>query len=113
MLGKLFSNKELDAFAKSLATSLVRRYPPSLDKAESRRISVTRVSKVLEDVLEKAAEYNRNNKLGVYKKARLGNQFKWELKELGYSDEFIDLATEGLIVYMSRKQPGAADNPVK
>lgn len=114
MFGKLFSSKELDEFAKSLATSLAKRYPPSLDKAESRKISVNRVSKVLEDTLEKAAEYHRTNKLGIYKKARLGNQFKWELKELGYSEHFVDLATEGLIVYLSRKPAeGAADKSAK
>jgi hypothetical protein len=41
--------------------------------------------------------------LGVYKKARLGNTFRWELEEMGYSEKFIELATEGLIVYITRK----------
>src|SRR4051794_5958560 len=111
MLGKLFSSKELDTFAKGLAASLAKRYPPSLDKAENRKISVSRVSKVLEDTLEKAAEYQKTHKLGIYKKARLGNSFKWELKELGYSEHFIDIATEGLIVYLSRKPAPASSKP--
>jgi len=44
----------------------------------------------------------REHKLGWYKKAKLGNEFKWELKEIGYDEKFIDVATEGLIVYVTR-----------
>jgi hypothetical protein len=43
------------------------------------------------------------HKLGVYKKARLGNTFRWELEDRGYSKAFIETATEGLVVYLSRK----------
>jgi hypothetical protein len=57
---------------------------------------------VLEDVLDEAATYGAQNRLGVYKKARLANAFKWSLKELGYSDKFIEVATEGLVVYTTR-----------
>jgi len=103
ILKKLFSSKEIDAFAKELAQSLAKRYPPSLETAQAKKISVNRVTKVLEDVVEKAVEYNRKNPLGVYRKARLGNTFRWELKELGYSEKFVEVATEGLIVHLSRK----------
>ena len=41
-------------------------------------------------------------KLGIYKKAKLGNTFKWELKEMGYDEKFTETATEGLIVYLTR-----------
>jgi hypothetical protein len=108
MFKNIFSNKEIDDFAKSLAASIAKRYPPSLDTAPGRKVSVNRVTRVFEETLAKAEEYNRTHKLGVYKKARLGNTFKWELKELGYSEKFIDLATEGLIVYLARKPQSAA-----
>lgn len=104
MLDKLLG-RDVDAFAKDLAEMVAKRYPPTLDKAPERRISANRISKVLEDALSKAAEYNRGARLGVYKKARLANTFKWQLKELGYSDSFIEVATEGLVVYVSRKEP--------
>lgn len=103
ILKKLFSGKELDEFAKELARSLAKRYPPSLETAQAKKVSVNRVTRVLEDVIEKAVEYHRRNPLGIYRKARLGNAFKWELKELGYSEKFVELATEGLIVHLSRK----------
>ena len=54
-------------------------------------------------MLTKASAYKNQHKLGVYKKARLGNTFRWELRELGFSEKFIETATEGLVVYISRK----------
>ena len=101
ILDKLLG-RDVDTFAKELAEMVAKRYPPTLDKAPERRISANRISKVLEDTLSKAADYNRSARLGVYKKARLANTFKWQLKELGYSDRFVEVATEGLVVYVSR-----------
>jgi hypothetical protein len=68
-------------------------------------ISPNRVTKVLEEAVGKAVKYNQEKKLGMFGKAKLGNTFRWELKELGYSDRFVELATEALIVYITRK-PG-------
>ena len=45
--------------------------------------------------------------LGVYRKARLGNTFRWELTEMGYSKPFVEKATEGLIVYIPHKNAAA------
>jgi hypothetical protein len=101
MLDKLLG-RDVDTFAKELAETVAKRYPPALDNAPERRISVNRITKVLEDALSKAAEYNQSARLGVFKKARLANTFKWQLKDLGYSDRFIEVATEGLVVYISR-----------
>lgn len=104
------SSKDIDEFAKSLAASVAKRYPPALDKAKDRKVSVNRITKVLEDTFNKAVEFDRTNKLGIYKRARLGNTFKWELKELGYSDKFVEVATEGLIVFVGRdKKESAAE----
>jgi hypothetical protein len=48
----------------------------------------------------------------VYRKARLGNTFRWELTDKGYSKPFVEMATEGLIVYITRKNAAttAADS---
>jgi hypothetical protein len=54
-------------------------------------------------VCNKAVEFKNEHKLGVYKKARLGNTFRWELEEKGYSKTFIETATEGLVVYLARR----------
>ena len=97
------SGKEVDRFAKSLAEEISKRYPPALDTAAERTLSDKRVTTILENVCNKAAAFKNEHKLGVYKKARLGNTFRWELEELGYSKKFIETATEGLVVYLTRK----------
>ena len=33
----------------------------------------------------------------------VGNTFRWELQEMGYSQKFVEAATEGMIVYITRK----------
>jgi len=95
--------RDVDQFAKQLAEMIAKRYPPALDKSPERRVSPNRITKVLEDALDKAAEFNRERRLGIYRKARLANTFRWQLKELGYSDKFIEVATEGLVIYTTRR----------
>ena len=97
------SSKDVDDFAKSLAGDLSKRYPAALDTGEGQNLSEKRLARILEDVCTKAAAYTGEHKLGVYKKARLGNTFRWELEELGYSKKFIETATEGLVVYLARR----------
>ncbi len=98
------SGKDVDQFAKSLAQDIAKRYPPAMDKGTSeRKLSQNRLTAILEETFGKATEFKNQHKLGVYKKARLSNTFRWELEELGYSEKFIQVATEGLLVYISRK----------
>ena len=101
----LVSSKAVDEFAKNLAQEIAKRYPPSMDAGSGeRKLSQKRLTSILEDTYKKAIEFRNQNKLGVYKKARLGNTFRWELEELGYSKKFIETATEGLVVYITRKE---------
>lgn len=103
------SSKQVDEFAKGLAHEIAKRYPPTMDTGSGeRKISQKRLTSILEEAFTKAAEFKNQHKLGVYKKARLGNTFRWELTELGYSDRFVETATEGLVVYVSRKTPSPA-----
>ena len=97
------SGKDVDAFATGLAQDLAKRYPPALDKGKERKISQKRLTSILKDTYTRAIEFKREHALGVYKKARLGNTFRWELQDMGYSEKFIEIATEGLIVYITRK----------
>jgi hypothetical protein len=103
-----FSSKDVDSFAKSLAQEISKRYPPSLDQAKEKKISHNRIARVLEDAFNKAIEFKTEKHLGVYRKARLGNTFRWELTELGYSKPFVEMATEGLVVYITRKASSAS-----
>jgi hypothetical protein len=97
------STKDVDVFAKNLAQDVARQYPPALDKEGGKMLSEKRMARILEDVCNKALAFKEQHKLGVYKKARLGNTFRWELESLGYSKQMIETATEGLVVYLTRK----------
>lgn len=97
------SSKDVDIFSKGLAQDLAKRYPPALDKGSERKISQKRLTSILEDTVTRATAFKREHKLGIYKTARLGNTFRWELEEMGYSEKFIEVATESLIVYITRK----------
>jgi hypothetical protein len=109
MFGLFSGSKKITDFARELAGNLSKRYPPALDVNPEKKISANRLTKVLEEALASASQFQRDNRLGVYGKAKLGNEFKWQLKELGYSEQFIEVATEGLMVYVTR----GADAPAE
>lgn len=97
------SNKDLDDFSISLAQELARQYEVNRqDEALSKKAS-RKLGKALDKIYRKAVDFQSEHKLGIYGKARLGNTFKWELKELGYKEAFVDEATKGLILSLNRK----------
>jgi hypothetical protein len=98
------SLQEVDEFARTLARDLAGQYPPAVDQPGSQRPAEKRLAALLEDVCNRAVAFKNAHKLGVHKKARLGNTFRNELEALGYSRTFIDTATEGLVVFLGRKQ---------
>ncbi len=102
MILKFFSTRKVTEFATNLAQDVAKRYPPAIANNPAQMVSQKRLSGILEEAFTRAAEFSRENKLGWYKKAKLGNEFRWELKEMGYDEKFIDMATEGLIVYVTR-----------
>jgi hypothetical protein len=100
----LFSRKEdINEFTKDLCKGLTAKYPVLMDVNSQGVVSEKSLSKILEKLFVEAAEFKTRNKLGVLGKAKLINAFKWELKDLGYSEEFIKIAVEGFTVYTSRK----------
>jgi hypothetical protein len=104
----LFANKHVTEFAAKLTDKLAKRYPPGIDVNPEKKVSQARLTRVLEETLQQAADFQREHKLGMFAKAKLGNEFKWRLKELGYSEKFIEVATEGLMVYITR---GSSSEP--
>lgn len=99
---KFFDTKALEEFATGLATDLGRRFPPA-SEARTDRGADHQIKVILEGLSARAVRYHELNKLGVYKKAKLGNVFKWKLKELGYSDGFAERATKELVTKLAVK----------
>ena len=90
-------------FSANLVKKVEKRYPVSLDVGQQRKISERKLTKILESVYREANEFKSDNKLWIYGKAQLINEFRWGLKELGYSEAFIEVASGGLTVYLSKK----------
>jgi hypothetical protein len=92
----LIDTTETEAFAKSLAEDLLRRYPPSAegrtDPGAQHQLKV-----ILEGLGTRAVRFKAEHGLGIYKKAKLGTTFKYRLKEGGYSDSFIEAATADIV----------------
>lgn len=94
---------EIEATVQALVAELLRRYPPQMASGEGRRLSPQAVTNILEAVINKAVVKSQELHLGVFGKAKLGTEFKFALKEKGYPEKFVEVATEALVVYVSRK----------
>jgi hypothetical protein len=101
-LFKAFDTREITEFATQLALDMNRRFPPA---SESRTDAgaTHQLKVILEGLSARAVRFHAEQKLGIYKKAKLGNVFRWKLSELGYSPEFVERATKELITKLAVK----------
>jgi hypothetical protein len=97
-----FGTAQEKAFARELVEHLVQELPPDLMVSRRQVLSVNKITKLLQKTYLSVGAYQREHKVGFIKRAVLANAFKWELKNTGYPDDFIDMATEGLVVEISR-----------
>jgi len=95
-----FDTKDEDELIRAIAAEVIKRVPPdtlpSPDKKASDRLRNTH-----DAVFARAAKFARTHKLNIYKKARLGNQFRWALREAGYLPEFVESWTYELVTLVS------------
>ena len=99
---KIFDTHDLEQFALGLAQDLARRFPPASEKRTDPG-AAHQIKVVLEGLAARAVRYRDQHGLGVYKKAKLGNVFRWRLEELGYSDGFAQRATKELVTRLAVK----------
>ena len=76
--------------------------PKLLRQGGQQALSAKKISRQLEAVYEDAKKFKEANGLGGIRTAILANNFKWELKNVGYSDDFIKVAIEGLIISLRK-----------
>ncbi|MGH8765172.1 MAG: hypothetical protein ACRET8_05605 [Burkholderiales bacterium] len=94
---KLWGSGEIDEFAKALVLDFVGRYPPQ------KNFDAAPLARAIDDICVRAKTFQREKRLGVYGKARVGMAFKFELKNAGYADDFIEAFTRQLLLLMSGK----------
>lgn len=105
-----FNTAEVDEIARAIAADLVIRVPPSRLESQDRK-AADRLRNTHEAVFARAGSFARTHRLNFYQKARLGNQFRWALKEAGYPPDFVESWTYELVVLISLssitpKKPG-------
>jgi hypothetical protein len=101
LLGFL-DTKELEEFANVLAADLARRFPPASEARTDPGVT-HQLNVILEGLAARAVRYHEQHKLGVYRKAKLGNVFQWKLTELGYSREFVERATKEIVTRLAAR----------
>jgi len=98
-----FTGKQIDTFARELAREFASRYPVDMAKQTPDKKSEKKLGRTLNHIYREAKDFGQERALGVYGTARLGNGFKWELRELGYRHELIEEITKALILTVRGK----------
>ncbi|CAN5416465.1 hypothetical protein BH11PSE11_BH11PSE11_00830 [soil metagenome] len=96
MIFSWFDAKEAKEFGELLAQMLIERTP--VDEAVSKRTVTKKHEAMLHQLTQQITQFKLEHKLNFYKKAKLGNSFKWTLREKGYDVEYVDQMTTMLML---------------
>lgn len=102
IITQLFNHDAEKALAKELSAQILKNLSPKLMNERRQVLSANKISRLLEQSFEIAKAYQSTHKLGMIKRAVLANSFRWELKSSGYPEDFINVATEGLVVELGK-----------
>lgn len=95
-----FDTSEIDEFGRSIASELTKRVPPSsLDNAKKKTVGQLKSSH--HAIFNRAEHFVRNHQLNFYKRARMGNSFRWALKDAGYPPDLVEAWTYELVTMIT------------
>jgi hypothetical protein len=103
MFGLAKRNAKIDDFGIQLANEMARRIP--LEPKTAKKNPNEKYARAIDHALGLTIAFQRDHKLGIYGKARLFNSFKWQLKQLGYPDDFVDQTTAALVNLAAARPP--------
>ena len=87
--------REAKQFGTSLAGFYIAQVP--VDQKLSDKKFAARTQSVLRRMSDQVDAFKAAHRLNGYKKAQLGNTFKWALKDAGYDTAYIDKLTDWLV----------------
>ena len=93
MIFRLSPFRKADTFAESLAETISKRYPPVIANNPEQTVSQKRIGEILDYAFAAADLFRQENRLGMLGRAKLASAFKWRLRELGYDEEFVGMAS--------------------
>jgi hypothetical protein len=85
--------RKADTFAESLAETISKRYPPVIANNPEQTVSGKRIGEILDHAFAATRLFGHENRLGMLGRAKLASAFKWRLRELGYDEEFVGMAS--------------------
>jgi len=103
MILRFFSPSKVNAFVKIMGRRITTRCPPVIANNPEQIVSQKRIAEILEEIFSGAPQFRGENRLGRLGRAKLERAFKWELREIGYEEKFVDFATEKLIEQLTRR----------
>ncbi len=83
-------------FGASLARSFIASMPAA--GAVSDKKFEAKAKSAVAQFERGIAAFRRDHRLNFYQKAKLGNAFKWALKDAGYDDAYIEKITDLLML---------------
>ena len=100
MLFNRTRSRDIEQFATEVAREFAKACPPAASRDKPG--AMKNAARAIDAACQRAAAFQKEKKLGIYGKAKLGTTFKWELKALGYDDDFIDEFTRNVLINLSR-----------
>jgi len=91
-----FDASEAKEFGNSLAHFYIERIP--LGDSGGKAVPIAKKQEVINKMFQQMARFKLEHNLNIYKKAQLGNAFKWALKDAGYDPVFVDQLTKNLML---------------
>jgi len=93
---KWFDASDAENFGRSLAQFFIQKIPLHAGSKDGKEI--VKQLEAVDQMYSKIEQFKLNNSLNIYKKAKLGSSFKYELIAAGYKSELVDQITKGLML---------------
>jgi len=91
-------------FAAAMADKIARQFPPSAEGQLAKKGVQRRLQGIIDHIVDDLDGFHKEMRLGWIGKARLGNALLWGLQDRGYSKEFAEAVTEGIVKYLAAKR---------
>lgn len=95
MLFGWFNATDANRFGAELAQHFIDGLP--LDTRKTDKKFAAKAQRLLNRLDVDVQRFKATHKLNVYSRAKLGQQFKWTLKDAGYDEAYINELTEWLV----------------
>jgi hypothetical protein len=88
MILEWFDAGEAVSFAHEIVKDVNRLFPPAEQKGKA--IPAKEYKRKFDGMISRTQTFSAKHKLNIYKKAKLLNTIKWEMKDAGHKDVIIN-----------------------